>query len=120
MNPLRSPLFIICLILFIIHQFIEKGMNIHHKWFDNYFDNLLAMPVILSLFQAEKILLFKKAKTFNLSILEIVIATFYIILITEILFPFLSKNFTGDWADVIFYCTGSLLFFFVNKREKPW
>ena len=118
MAPLRSPLFIVCLILFITHQVLQKGLHIQLGLADRYLDNLTAMPVILTLYQAEKIWLFKKAKTFRLSLPEIVIATFYIILITEILFPFLSKNFTGDWIDILFYCTGTLLFYLYDKRNN--
>ena len=119
MTTLRSPFFIICLLLFIIHQVMQKGMDIHYKWFDRYLDNLLAMPVILTLLQAERIFLFRKGSAYLLPLFEIVMATLYIILITEIIFPIFSKNFTPDWADIFFYFAGSLLFYMFNKIDKP-
>lgn len=119
MTTLRSPFFIICLLLFLIHQVMQKGMDIHYKWFDRYLDNLLAMPVILTLLQAERILLFRKGSEYRLPLYEIVMATSYIILITEIIFPIFSKNFTTDWADIFFYFAGSLLFYVFNEIGKP-
>ncbi len=119
MSVLRSPLFIICLVLFIIHQVLQKVYGQHYPLIDNYLDNLLAMPVILSLFLAERIALFKKGKNYRLPPTDIIIATLYIILITEIFFPLLSNKYSADWADVIFYCLGSVLFYFtINKAVR--
>jgi membrane protein YdbS with pleckstrin-like domain len=87
MSVLRSPVFIICLVLFIIHQVLQKVYGQHYPLIDNYLDNLLAMPVILTLFLAERIVLFKKEKNYRLPPADIIIATGYIILITEIIFP---------------------------------
>ncbi|WP_207493668.1 hypothetical protein [Aridibaculum aurantiacum] len=116
MAILRSPVFIICLVLFIIHQVMQKGMNMHHPFMDSYLDNLVAMPVILTLLLAERQWLFKKGNTYRLPALDIALATLYIILITEILFPLFSEKFTGDWVDAICYALGSLLFYFtINK-----
>lgn len=94
-------------------------MDIHYKWFDRHLDNLLAMPVILTLLQAERIFLFRKGSAYRLTFFEIVMATLYIILITEIIFPVFSKDFTRDWADAFFYFAGSLLFYIINKTGKP-
>lgn len=119
MAILRSPVFIVCLVAFLLHQWMQKGMNIHYIWIDNYLDNFLAMPVILTLLLAERIWLFKKGKNYRLPALVIGIATLYIILITEILFPLFSKDFHGDWMDAIFYAGGSVLFnFTINKLPK--
>lgn len=118
MSLLRSPLFIICLAVFILHQLAQKFLNIHFGLADRYLDNLLAMPVILSLWKAEKTWLFKKDKNYQLSSLEIIMATAHVALITEILFPILSTNFTSDWIDVVFYSTGSLLFYIFQKSKR--
>ncbi len=117
MSILRSPVFIICLVLFIIHQVFQKVCGLHYPLINNYLDNLLAMPVILTFLLAERIVLFKKVKTYRLPTTDIIIASLYIILITEIIFPLLSNKYSSDWIDVIFYSLGSLLFYFtVNKN----
>ena len=119
MYTLRSPLFIVCFFLFVIHQVLQKIFHINFFWVDSYLDNLLAMPIILSLWQLEKIWLFRKGSDYKLSALEIFLATVYISLISEIIFPLLSKDFTGDIVDVIVYFIGSTIFYGVNKyRDK--
>jgi hypothetical protein len=120
MHVLRSPAFLICLVLFALHQFLQKGLNIHFPFFSRYLDNMLAMPVILTLLLAERQWLFKKSVDYRIPGLDIIAATFYIAIVSEIVFPLLSEKFTADWRDVIFYSLGSLLFYLtINRRNRP-
>mgnify|MGYP001120493164 CR=1 FL=1 len=82
---------------------------------DSYLNNLLAMPVILSLWQFEKIWLFRKGPAFQLSALEIAVATLYVSLVSEVIFPLISKDFYADGVDVLVYIIGSIIFYGVNK-----
>ena len=116
MAVLRSPLFIICLVVFVLHQVVSKGMNIKQGWIDNYLDSFLAMPVILVLWMAERRWLFKRGSSYLLSPLHVVMATLYIAIVTEIFFPLLSPRFTADWLDVLCYAAGSILFYFTVNR----
>jgi hypothetical protein len=116
MAVFRSPLFIICLMLFIVHQVITKGMNIQLGWIDNYLDSLLAMPVILTLWLAERRWLFRQGSSYLLPALHVVMATLYIALVAEMVFPLLSRRFTSDWLDVVCYAVGSILFYFTVNR----
>jgi len=75
------------------------------------------MPIILSLRQLEKIYLFRKGPTYKLSLLEIFIATIYGSIISEMIFPLFSKDFTGDIVDVLLYLIGSMLFCALNKKS---
>lgn len=118
MQTLRSPLFIVCLFLFIMHQVLQKLLHIYNFWIDSYLDNFLAMPIILSLWQFEKICLFRKGRSYKLSILEITVATIYISFITEIVFPMFSKEFEGDILDLLVYTLGSGVFFTYNNFSK--
>lgn len=115
MHTLRSPLFIFCVLLFVLHQLLQKVLQLNISWVDSYIDNILAMPIILSLWQVEKILLFRKGAAYKLSLLEIGVATIYFSLITEILFPLFSEDFKGDRMDVVAYLIGSTVFYVVNK-----
>lgn len=120
MSVLRSPVFIICCIIFIIHQVMQKMLDLSFAPFDRYLDNLLAMPIILTLLLAERRWLFKRGNQYTLSLLEIAMATLFILMISEIIFPALSSRFTADWKDVIFYIAGSLIFYLViNKALAP-
>ncbi|MBA2746341.1 MAG: hypothetical protein H0U44_08965 [Flavisolibacter sp.] len=120
MQLLKKPLFILACAIFILHQVLQKIMHVPEAYVDSYLDNLLAMPIVLSLWQTEKHLLFKKPVDYKLSLLEIIIATIYIIIISEIIFPRFSEKFTSDWIDGIFFFMGSALFYIVEKKStKP-
>ena len=112
---LKSPLFILCVVLFILHQVSQYILKIPLPFLNNYLDNFLAMPIILTLLLAEKKYIFKQ-KNESLSLLFTIIATLYVALVTEWLFPFISDRFTTDWADLVFYSLGSILYYFTMNR----
>jgi len=119
MQVLKSPVFILCAVIFAIHQLIQKGLDIHFATIDRYLDNLLAMPIILTFLMIERRYLLGRKQSFNLSVLEILVTTFFIVVVGEILFPLLSRDFTTDWWDIIFYMLGSVLFYLtINQRGK--
>jgi uncharacterized BrkB/YihY/UPF0761 family membrane protein len=118
MSILRAPLFIVCFFLFVTHQVLQKIFHVKLLWVDSYIDNLLAMPIILSLWQVEKIWLYRKGPANKISALEIFVATLYISLISEVIFPLFSKDFKEDSVDVIVYFIGSGLFYGVNNKTK--
>jgi bacteriorhodopsin len=98
---------------------MQKGLDIHFAAIDRYLDNLLAMPIILSFLMIERRYLLSRKQSFNLSILEVLVATIFITVVAEILFPLFSKKFTTDWLDVLFYTLGSLIFHLtINQRGK--
>lgn len=112
---LRSPLFIICLLIFILHQVSQYIFKIQIPFLNNYLDNFLAMPIILTLLLAEKKYIYKqKDQKLNLSF--VILATIYVALVTEWLFPLLSDRFTTDWTDLIFYALGCFFYYlFMNS-----
>ena len=119
MAILKSPVFIICCILFILHQILQKALGLSLPFFDLYLDSLLAMPIILSFLLLEKQILFRKGTNYRLTVLEIIMATFFISLVSEWLFPKLSNQFTTDWIDVALYIAGALIFYFtINRSSK--
>lgn len=119
MEILKSPIFTISVFLFAVHQFLQKYLEIPVPYIDLYLDNLLAMPIILTLLLAERRFLFKKGKHYRLPLLDVVVATAYIAFITEVIFPLLSEEFTTDWWDLLFYAIGSIVFYLtVNRLSK--
>lgn len=116
MKALRSPLFLACCLLFIAHQVTQKMLDISIPLADSYLDNLVAMPIILTILLAERQWLFRRGRDYRLTPMEIVVATAYISLISEVVFPMVSSSFRFDWIDILLYAFGSLLFhFFINK-----
>jgi hypothetical protein len=119
MEALKSPLFITSCILFIVHQLLQHVFKINIPLADEYLDNLLAMPIILPLLLVERRYLFKRGSTYRLPLLESILATIYVSLISELLFPLLSSRFTFDWLDFVFFFAGAGVYLVVEAyREK--
>lgn len=94
----------------------QQLLKISIPFADNHLDNLLAPPILLTLLVAERRIIFKRGADYTLDKTEVIIATLFLIVISEWLFPFLSDAFTSDWMDVLFYVTGSFLFYYtINK-----
>lgn len=111
MEVLRRPLFLISVTLFAIHQVLQGLLKIKIPFADAYVDNILLMPIVLTLWLAEKRVLFKKEKGHALSPTEIIMVTLYMLLITEWIFPLLTTRFTTDAWDVVFTAAGSLFYY---------
>lgn len=118
MTVLLSPVFIICMVLFLLHQLLQQALHITLPFLDAHLDNLLAMPIILTLLLAERRWLFKKGNDYQLPVLDIIVATAYVIFISEVLFPLLSQKFVADWRDVMFYIAGTFIFYFTIQTKK--
>ncbi len=117
MKTLLHPAFILVFIIFLLHQVAEKIFAYHIPFFDNYLDPFLCTPIMLTFLLFERRVFFKEGEGFILSVLEIIVATIGMICISEILFPYLSSQFTADWHDGIGLSLGSLYFyFFINVR----
>lgn len=116
MKPFQSPLFIISCVLFVVHQVVQKGFDIHHSLIDSYLDNLVAMPIILTLLQVERAWLFRKGVTYRLPVTDILLATLYVSIISEYVFPLFSRHFTFDWVDFICFFTGAGLYILTTRN----
>jgi hypothetical protein len=117
MEILRAPVFIVCCIAFVVHQFMQKVMKVPVRWIDDYLDNLLITPILLTFLIVERRVLFRRGENYTLSLLETVVATAVIAVVCELLFPYLSDRFVTDAMDIIFYTLGSIVFYlFIN----PW
>jgi hypothetical protein len=113
---LKSPVFITCCLLFVLHQILQKVAGIAMPFFDAYLDTFLAMPIMLTLLVIERRLLFRRGKQYRLSVLEAIIATLFVALISEVVFPALSSRFTADWRDVVAFSLGTVLFMATTNR----
>jgi hypothetical protein len=119
MKILYSPVFIICVVLFVAHQLTQKVLGIPIPPADSYLDNLVTPPILFTLVIVERRILFKRGPGYTLNIMETTMGTVLIALISEVLFPYLSSDFTADLLDVLFYVLGSILFYTtINKRNR--
>ena len=112
MRILKSPVFLICCLLFLVHQLLQKVLEIKLPVIDAYLDSFLLMPILLTFLVVERRWLFRRRSGYCLKLLDIVIATLFIAIVAELVFPALSHRFTADWWDVLAYALGSSLFYF--------
>ena len=115
MKALKSPLFIVSCVLFLVHQLLQHSFKVPVPFADAYLDNILAMPIILTLLVAERRCLFNRGVAYNLSLQEVLLTTADISLVSEYLFPFLSTRFVTDPMDFVFFFAGTGLYLLNEK-----
>ena len=122
MQLFLSPFFITCSTLFVLHQALQFAFGIYIPLAHAYLDNLLAMPIILTLLLAERKYVFKRGAHYQLSFAEVMIATVYVSVVSEFLLPLLSARFVYDPVDFIFYFLGMGLYLFSlhGKSIRFW
>lgn len=116
LKPLYCAVFITCCLLFLAHQITQRVLQLPIRFADNYLDNFLATPILLTLLLVERRTLFRYGSGYTLSVAEVCVATAFIAAVGEVLFPYLSDDFTADWLDVPFYVLGSVLFYSTVNR----
>lgn len=105
-TPVSNPLFILFAGLFALHYFLQNiGVNIPVA--DAYLDDLLCMPVVLSIALAGMRLFYKTGK---LSASQIIFTVVYCSVLFELVLPLLSDRYTGDFLDIVLYGAGALFF----------
>jgi hypothetical protein len=115
-RSILNPLFIVASVIFLLHQAAQKILGWHLPFTSSYLDNFLAMPIILTLWQAERQFLFLKDPAYTLQLPQVLVATVYIAFISEVVFPYFTDRFTQDWVDVIFFLAGSIIFYLFNRH----
>jgi uncharacterized membrane protein len=92
--------------LYALNELFLKSL---HPIFRNHFNDLLAMPLLLSYSS----ILIKKKLTYPFIISMIIICSF----VWEFVTPIFKTNSTADWLDVVAYVVGSLLWAVMCRRR---
>ena len=100
-NNNRSNSVVNLLILVSLYALNELYLKSLHAIFRNHFNDILAMPLLLSYSS----ILIKKTLTYPFIISMTIICSF----VWEFVTPIFKTNSTGDWLDVVAYVVGSLL-----------
>ncbi len=112
----RHPVFWGSCVLFLTHQLIQKGLDIHIPFVHSYLDDLLVMPIILTLILVERRRLYSWGEKFVFSFPETIGLVVAFSLIFELLFPYFSFKFTFDWWDFLAYAIGGVIFYrYLNR-----
>lgn len=108
---LKHPVFLISCLLFLLHQLVQKGLGVHIPFIHSYLDDLVVMPIILTLILVERRRFHSWGKEFTFSAVDTIGLVFGFSLIFELLFPYISGKFTFDWWDFLAYSLGGIIFF---------
>ncbi|MGB0861591.1 MAG: hypothetical protein ACPGXZ_01685 [Saprospiraceae bacterium] len=112
---LFHPVFVMASLLFVIHQVLQKIFEISIPLFDNYGDDFVGMPIILTIFLVEQRFIWKRVQT-NLSLFQVVVFTILFAVFFENILPLFNHNYTADYWDYLAYGLGSWFFFItINK-----
>jgi hypothetical protein len=120
MGVLRNPVFLTAGILFTLNQYLEKVAGIFLPYVHEYLDDVLCMPVVLTLtlFIQRKITFRNEAYTFTAG--HVMVAVVYFSLMFEGILPAYSPKYTRDWLDIVAYAAGAAVFYrYINFWRIP-
>lgn len=108
--PRRSDLlFGVCIILFLLHQYVQKIARLSFPMIDSYLDPLLFMPILLTLITWER-RLFYKNRLYHLPWTHIFGYLLLVSVLCEVVLPMWTERMTADVWDVLFYALGTILY----------
>jgi len=96
--------------------FLQKTGIILPKLINNYFNDLVALPIVLSICLWSVRKLHNKPK-FQLSFLQCLMMVLFYIIFFEVYLPKTNPRYTADTIDSVLYLVGGLLFYFVHKKQ---
>lgn len=111
----KRQLFGISLLLFVLHQILQKGLGVHLFFLHAYLDPFLGMPILLSLFDWERQWRYGAVP---LRWWEITIVTISFSILFEYGFPRWNPRFTADAYDVVAYGLGAIVYGWTSKRSS--
>lgn len=108
--------FVLASTAFLLHQLLQKGLQVSLSWLDGYLDDFLCLPILLSIWQWERSRLWNWPR---LQTQEVVACILLACFVFEVIYPQLSTAYTADWWDCVAYLLGGLLFLWVNPHDQP-
>lgn len=96
--------------------FLQKNGIILPKLINNHFNDLVAIPIVLSicLWSVRKI---HNNPKFQLSFLQCLMMVLFYSWFFELYLPKINPRYTADVIDGVMYLVGGLLFYFVHKKQ---
>lgn len=112
---LKHPVFLICLVLAVANQLLEKVFGVFVPMVHSYLDDLLCMPIVLTLgLAAYRIVIpsYRLKPMHMISVLVLYSAYF------EYYLPQVSNTATSDAWDILMYVIGLTVFsYFINRPD---
>lgn len=116
MKTITKPYFIVFSGIFFIVYFLQFIHFPLPALINNYLNDFLCMPIILTLCLGF-VRIIKKNKDIRLSGFVIISLTIYYSVYFEYYLPKVNSRYTADPIDVLLYFAGALVFYLLQKKE---
>lgn len=113
--PFSNSAWLVASVLFALHQLLQYGVGVSLPFADNYLDPFLSVPILLGGVLQERTWLFGQRR---FSLLETVVATVFIALVSELVFPRLDPRFVYDSLDFGAFVLGGFYFWCLVNPAK--
>ncbi len=108
-----SILLVIACSIFIL----QKAQRPLPQWVNNYWNDLLCIPLVLGAL-TYSIRWLKKDDKFQFSLGFVIVLSSYYAVYFEYYLPKNNSRYTSDWIDVLLYFVGGLLFYLFQKTSN--
>ncbi len=116
MPVLKNPFFLLPCILFWLNQYMERIQGLFIPYVHSYFDDLLALPVVLGITLQVFRWIHPLKNHFVFTHTQVMVGFVYFSFLFEGLLPMWSSTYTRDFWDVLCYFFGTVWFYFlINK-----
>ncbi|MFO7824193.1 MAG: magnesium citrate secondary transporter [Cyclobacterium sp.] len=117
MHVFKNPYFLFPALLFWVNQYLERIREVFIPFIHSYFDDLLAMPVVLGITLQVYRWIHPLKNNFVFTPTQIMVGFIYFSFLFEGLLPMWSSTYTRDFWDVVCYLIGAVYFcFLINKK----
>lgn len=101
---------------FFIHQVLQKALHFPVPLLDNYLDPFCLGALGLNGLQLERRWFFDQP---GLTKMDVLLATLFLMVVSEIIFPYFSDAFVPDWIDALSIGLGACWFLITcPKRDR--
>ncbi len=114
-KTLSNPVFLLAVVLATVNQILEKGFGIFIPLIHSYLDDLLCLPIVLTLGLAAYRFFWPNYRltTWHMLPVLLVYSVYF-----EIYLPSVTANATADIVDVVMYTIGLTVFgYFINGSD---
>ena len=102
-------------VVFAVHQVLQRGLGVELGLVDSYLDPFCAAPILLGAWLLERQLVFRVPR---LSWFETAVATLVLAVIFEEIYPRYREAFRQDVYDYLFYGLGACYFYWLINPSR--
>ncbi len=112
-----AKLTLVILLLSTAAYKIAELLGFQDPFLSSYFEDIIALPLILLIAQTFIQHANKKWRSFRIQLSDVMIIFIGFAVYFEFILPRVDDRFTADPLDVLCYASGALLFLIVNRHE---